>query len=115
MEIRYNVTLREWLHARNSAEEDVDVQVDGTDCFIAVCFGEMKFTKEALEYFKDCLDNMYVCENIILSKNDEDYADYEERGEGRLALTEELLKSLAGYCSCEDYEKWFENEEATLI
>ena len=109
------VTVREWLHAHNIADDDIDVQVDGTSCYIAVCFGDIRFTPEGEAHFKDALDNLRMDGCCIVSDRDEDYDLYDEKGEGRLALAEQMLYALAGYVGVSDYEKWFEGENAKLI
>ena len=112
---RPKVTLREWLHVHNESVEDIDVSVDGTTCYIAVCFGDIRFTPEGEEYFKDALDNLHMSGSCIVSDRDEDYDEYEDKGTGRIALAEQLLYALAGYVSVSDYDKWFEGETAKLI
>lgn len=111
------VTLREYLHAYNALEHNaIDVSVDGTGFCIAVVFGEIKLTNEALRYFADALDNLYMYdESCVTSDNDSDFDEFEENNGGRLALAIEFLSALAGYCSCSDYDKWFEGDDVELI
>lgn len=53
--------------------------------------------------------------------NDDDYdilTDYQEEDKGdggRLQKAWEFLCSLAGYCSCDNYDKWFKGDDAELI
>lgn len=116
-----NVTLRQFFHVMNSFDNDIDMSVDGTDTYIAVCFGDIKFTPEAEKMFGDCLDNLHVEGGCVIMGEDSDYAKYDEYYEGnsedggRLRTAEILLHSLAGYCDCEDYDKWFEGDNAKLI
>lgn len=112
-----NVTLREFFHVMNSFDNDIDMSVDGTDTYIAVCFGDIKFTPEGEKMFGDCLDNLHVEGGCVIMGEDADYDKYDDYyGDGgRLRTAEILLHSLAGYCTCEDYDKWFLGEDAKLI
>ena len=116
-----NVTLREFFHVMNSTDKDIDMSVDGTDTCMAVCFGDIKFTPEGEKMFGDCLDNLHVEGGCIIMGEDADYDKYDEYYEGdsedggRLRTAEILLHALAGYCYCEDYDKWFEGDDAELI
>lgn len=115
-----NVTLREYLHAMNATDNDIDMSVDGTDTYMAICFGDIKFTPEGEKVFGDCLDNLHVDGQCIVGE-DSDYDQYDEflEGEskdgGRLRTAEILLNALAGYCSCSDFDKWFEGDGAKLV
>lgn len=111
------VTLREFLHVYNALKhEAIDVLVDGTDFCIAVCFGEIRLTNEAQRHFADALDKLYMYdESCITTDVDEHFDEYEEKGTGPIALAAELLAAMAGYCSCSDFEKWFEGSDAELI
>ena len=117
---RNKVTLREFFHVMNASDNDIDMSVDGTDTCMAVCFGDIKFTPEGEKMFGDCLDNLHVDGQCIVGE-DSDYDQYYEYWEGdgddggRLRTAEILLHALAGYCSCSDYDKWFEGDDAKLI
>lgn len=102
-----NYTLGEFLDMVNFFDKDVDVQVDGTDCYIAVCAG-VELTDEGEKYFKKALA-LPMDGYCVISKNNKDYDEYEEKGTGVLAKAEELLYALAGYCACSDWDKWFKN------
>lgn len=112
--------LRDYFHALNVLYEDVDVSVDGTDACIAV-EPPIRLTPKGEEVFGAMLDNpdLYVdvesFGNCILSDNDDDYSLCEESDEGNLALAKDFIYSLAGYCSCEDFNEWFEGDDAKLI
>lgn len=97
----YNYRLRDVLHAINVLRDDRDMGVDGYDG-IAVCY-PVKFTPEGLEYWKDALDSKMYDECTS--------SDTEEIDE----KVNSLLWSLAGYCGCSDFEKWFEGETAKEI
>lgn len=114
------LTLREFIHLKNREEDDIDMSVDGTDCYIAVVFGDIKLTPEGEKEFKSCLDGLHVDGHRIMG-NDDDYEAYEtwleEGGDdgGRLYAAVVLLYALAGYCSTSNFAKWFEGKDAKLI
>lgn len=108
------VTFREFLHAHNATEDDIDMYVDGTNCYMAVCFGDIRLTPEAEAEFGECLDKLRVEGTCVVSDNDEDY-DLIDEDEGLLFKAVCFIEALAGWCSCEDYDKWFEGENAKLI
>lgn len=99
------MTLNEFFNYLNSIDEDVDVMVDGIDC-IAVC-PPVKLTEEGRKHFAPALE--LEVEEYCVMGSDEDYDGIDE-GTGRLSLAWELLSGLAGYCACEDFDKWFEQE-----
>lgn len=106
------MTLQGFFDFVNANEEDFDLYVDGIDS-IAVC-SPAKLTEEGKKHFGSVLD-MEVKHYTVIG-NDKDYEDleaYEEEDKGdggRLVLAWELLKALAGYCSCEDHDKWIDHE-----
>lgn len=112
--------LREYFHALNVLGRDVDVSVDGTYSCIAVV-PPIKLTQKGEEVFGATLDNpdLYVdverFGNCILSDNDDDYILYEKSDEGNLALAKDFIYSLSGYCSCDDFNEWFDGDDAKLI
>ena len=114
------LTLREFIHLKNLEENDIDMSVDGTNCYIAVVFGDIKLTPAGEKQFKRCLDGLHVDGHCIVG-DDDDYEAYEtwleEGGDdgGRLHDAEVLLYALAGYCPCSKYDEWFEGSEAKLI
>jgi hypothetical protein len=115
-----NVTLREFLHIMNTTDNDIDMSVDGTDTYMAVCFGDIKFTPEGEKMFGDCLDKLHVDGRCIVGEESDydqydDYLEGESEDGGLLRTAEILLHALAGYCSCSNYDKWFEGDDAKLI
>lgn len=108
------VTFREFLHGHNATDDDIDMSVDGTSCYMAVCFGDIRLTPEAEAEFGECLDKLRVEGACVVSDNDEDY-DLIDEDHGLLYKAACFIESLAGYCSCTDYDKWFEGETAKLI
>lgn len=103
-------TLQELLHAINIIGEDRDVCVDGIDS-IAVC-PPVKFTPAGREHFKQALTaNVEVCyEN---DSHEDTYVSDADEAINEMAW--DLLTALAGYCSCDGYDQWFEGDTATLI
>ena len=87
-----------------------DVYVDGIDG-IAVC-PPVSLTEEGRKHFENAL--LLPVEGNCIMGEDKDYDDlseYEEKNKGdggRLVLAWEFLRSQAGYCSCSDFDKWFE-------
>lgn len=106
------MTLQGFFDFINANEEEFDLYVAGIDS-IAVC-APVKLTEEGKKKFGSVLD-MEVKRYTIMG-NAKDYEDLETYDEeykgdgGRLMLAWELLQGLAGYCSCDDYDKWFEHE-----
>lgn len=93
--------------------EDIDLYVDGIDG-IAVCPADElpMLTPEGYEHFRDCFD--LEVEGNLIEGADEDYDamyDYEDgktEDGGRMYLAWEFISALAGYCSCSDFDKWFD-------
>lgn len=113
---RNKVTLREFFHVMNTFENTIDMLVDGTDCNMAVEFGVITMTPEGEKHFAEALDNLMVDEGYIITSDDNDaYDEYEEKGTGLIALGVELIQALAGWVSCNDYDKWFEGETAKMF
>lgn len=87
-------TLRSFLAEYRKKEEDVDICVDGHGV-IAYCGNAL--TERGADRFKDALD--LTMNGQCVMGEDED----------SLALAWELLVSMAGYCSCDDYDTWFKD------
>lgn len=105
-----NVTLEDLLHAINIIGDDRDVYVDGIDA-IAVC-PPVKLTPAGREHFKQALNATVVVEYKDDSHQDT-YVSNDDEAIDEMAW--ELLKSLAGYCDCDDFDQWVEAENAELI
>lgn len=95
-------TLKDLLHSINVLEEDVDVIVDGLDA-IAVC-PPVKITPEGVKKFEKTLN--IECDSCLVGGNSSE-EECEEAWE--------FLASLAGYCECENYDKWFDGETSKVI
>lgn len=92
------ITLHELLHSINISEKDTDVLVDGFG-EIAIC-PLIRLSNNAFNDFKNELNAKVIIENNeipIINNNEEDDEDVWN-----------FLTYLAGYCSVDDYDKWFE-------
>ena len=111
------VTIREYLHAINVLDREIDVHMD-TGAGYVVC-PPIKFTPAAEQRFGYILDSQDLYVDVeqyadnIMCDSDKAYDDY-DKGEGIIPDAIFLLNALAGYCG--DYNAlWFEGEDAKLI
>lgn len=90
------------MKIRDFIKEDIDIDVcDDYDesCYVAFC-GAVKLTEEGEKEFADVLDfNIRIYSDIAIIEN----VDNDEQV-GKLA---KLFGGMAGYCSVDDYDKWF--------
>lgn len=104
-------TLQDLLHAINIIGDDRDVTVDGIGSLAVV--PPVKITPSGREYFKQAL-----AANVIVEYNTNDcrcatyVCDDDEKSN---AKAWQLLQSLAGYCFDDDFDKWFEGENAEMV
>lgn len=85
-------------------EVDIDV-VDNINesLYIAYC-GPMKLTKKGEDEFRDILDlNITICKDIAIV----DVANT-TNWPWKLKIARKFFHSIAGYCACDDYDRWFE-------
>ena len=114
------VSLREYLHAINILNKDVDVYVDGTEYDGCAVCPPIKITPAGEQEFSAILDNpeLYVdveqYGDTIMCDNGKAYDDY-ENGEGLIVDAVFIIYALAGYCSATNYSRWFEGEDAKMI
>ena len=107
-------SLRDYFHALNILDMDVDVTVDGTDTCIVV--PPIRLTQKGEELFGALLDNsdLYIdvakYGNRILSDNDNDYNE-----EGLLSDAVSFIYALAGYYDSGLFKECFEGTDAKLI
>ena len=99
-------TLEDLLRAINVLEEDIDVSVDGYDT-IAVC-APIELTPIAKEKFATAL-KLPIRGTSVYSDKDGDEGDKECK------LAWDFLSSLAGYCPTQQFDKWFEGDDAEQI
>lgn len=105
-----SITLEDLLHAINLLGEDRDVYVDGYGS-IAVC-PPVKFTPAGRKYFEQAL----TANVIVEYKNDCHQQTYVSDADEKIdEMAWILLFSLAGYCSADSYEQWFEGPTAEMI
>ncbi len=97
--------LIEYIKYLDKKGDDVDIFVDGLDS-IAYC-PTTKFTPEGKAYFNKALEKCYVedYDDVVMWDNDE--TDDEDGVPSCAHLAWELFVSLAGYCSVDNFNKWF--------
>lgn len=100
-------TLEDLLYEINKLEDDRDVTVDGEGTIAVVA--PVCLTPAARTEFGEVL-KLRADGDIVLGYHSEDY----EAG-GTIEEAWRFLTALAGYCSTENYEKWFEGEEAAEV
>lgn len=102
------------MTVRDLIQQDIDIDVYDDVCEelgVAFC-GPQKLTEEGKKEFSDVLAypvhfNQFTdCMYAIVEIDDPDDAVWEKRLE-RARL---FFEGMAGYCSCSDYDKWFEND-----
>lgn len=84
---------------------DVDIDVVDDLCeelYIAFC-GPMELTECGVKEFGEVLNYEVTI--------DDDIAVIHIDCDDELRMAKELFDSLAGYCSCEDYDAWFREVE----
>lgn len=87
-------------------ETDIDV-VDNVceELYIAFC-GPVQLTPEGEERFAEVLDyDIEIFEDIAVV----DVDGPDDEWEDRLRKAKKLFYAMAGYCSVDDYRKWFED------
>ena len=98
------------MKVKDLLEQEVSIDVYDNVCEeLAIAFeGPMELTDEGKEHFAEALEFPISFGNncIIVDVDDEDEAEFERK----LALTKELFESMAGYCTVDEWEKWFKEE-----
>lgn len=103
-------TLKDLLHAINILGDDRDVTVDGVDT-IAVC-PPVKITPEGQKHFQEALEATVQVEY----KEDSHWGTYVSNEDEEIDQKAwHFLASLAGYCDEDEYNKWFEADNAEII
>lgn len=106
------VTLGDYIRALQITGEEKDIEVD---CIDAICYCGTRLTEAGKKHFKDALAlPMYENERgeicpCVVSDNEEDYDLLEDGKENKLSLAWEMLFGMAGFCSCDKFDKWFIN------
>lgn len=106
-------TLREYLLKGNPLR-DIDASGEMVDFACGVCCGGYTITEEGEKRWGKVLDCPIIVNEkeswgIILDAEifeEEDFDEFSETGE-----TERFLLSFAGYCSEDDFDKWFKEIE----
>lgn len=89
---------------------DIDVDVyDNVEDGIEIAFcGPMELTDAGKEKFADVLEYDCVLQNdICMVYTDEQDGVKFDKYKKRLRIAEYFFYALAGYCSADDYDKWF--------
>ena len=101
------------MTVRDLIQQGIDIDVYDDVCEelgIAFC-GPQKLTEEGKKEFSDVLDYPVKLHYngldtvVIVNIDDPDDAVWEKR----LERAKLFFEGMAGYCSCSDYDKWFEN------
>ena len=99
-------TLEDLLRAINVLEEDIDVSVDGYGTIAVVA--PIELTPTAKEKFATTLKLPVRGTSVYSNKDGDD-------GGKECKLAWDLLSSLAGYCPSQQFDKWFEGDDAEQI
>ena len=99
-------TLRKLINWVNNFEEDIDVNVDGTDFGIALCHGT-ELTEEGKKHFAKALELPIREKWLVECDDSEEYDKYDNGEESSVGLAVELLEGLAGYISQREYDLYF--------
>ena len=99
-------TLRKLINWVNDFEEDIDVNVDGTDFGIAFCHGT-ELTEEGKKHFAKALELPIREKWLVECDDSEEYDKYDNGEESSVGLAVELLEGLAGYISQREYDLYF--------
>ena len=105
-----NFTFGKLIDWVNDFEEDIDVNIDGTDCGMALCHGT-ELTKEGKAHFAKALELPVRDKWLVECDDDEEYEKYDEGEDSVLGLAVELLEGLAGYISVGKFELYFKSIE----
>lgn len=103
-------TLGKLINWVNDFEEDIDVNVDGTDFSIALCHGT-ELTEEGKKHFAKALELPIREKWLVECDDSEEYDKYDNGEESSVGLAVELLEGLAGYISIEEYDLYFKEIE----
>ena len=99
-------TLRKLINWVNDFEQDIDVDVDGTDFSIALCHGT-ELTEEGKKHFAKALELPIREKWVVECDDSEEYDKYDNGEESAVGLAVELLEGLAGYISQYEYDLYF--------
>ncbi len=103
-------TLGKLINWVNDFEQDIDVDVDGTDFGIALCHGT-ELTEEGKKHFAKALELPIREKWLVECDDSEEYDKYDNGEESAVGLAVELLEGLAGYISQHEYDLYFKEIE----
>lgn len=88
----------------DGTRDDIDVYDDVCEELgIAYC-GGYKLTKEGEKQFKDVLEyDILVDENLAIIHVDDEEGIWQKK----LKKAKQFFYAAAGYCDCDDYDRWF--------
>ena len=102
------------MKVKDLIEQEIDVDVYDDVCDdIGIGFvGPVDLTEQGKEHFAEVLEyavKVHDCNGYLQAKI---YVDdgTEDGWKKRLRKAKEFFRAAAGYCSVEDYEKWFKEE-----
>ena len=103
-------TLGKLIDLVNDFEQDIDVDVDGTDFSIALCHGT-ELTEEGKKHFATALELPIREKWVVECDDSEEYDKYDDGEESSVGLAVELLEGLAGYASQREWDLYFKEIE----
>ena len=96
---------------RDFIKQEIDIDVCDDVCeelYIAFC-GSLTLTEEGEKEFADVLEyGVDMGEDVAIINVDDGTDDGWEK---RLKRAKKFFYSAAGYCPCDDYERWFITED----
>ena len=98
-------------------EEDIDVYDDVCEALAIYFCGSQELTEEGRKHFAEVLDyDILVDESgdfktATVLVDDEDDKVWKRK----LKKSMEFFYSAAGYCNCDDYDKWFVENDSNLM
>lgn len=94
------------MKVRDLIAQEIDIDVYDNVCEelgIAFC-GPMTLTPDGQAKFEEVLDyEVELRDDCAIVKIDSP----DDKWKHRLRLVKEFFESAAGYCTCEEYDKWF--------
>lgn len=101
-----NVTLGRLIDYVNDFNDDIDVNVDGTDFSCALCAGT-ELTDEGKKHFEKALTLPVRDKWLVECDDDDEYDKYDNGEENVIDLAIELIAGLSGQIPTSKFRKWF--------
>lgn len=103
------------MKVRDLLAQEIDIDVYDDVCEeLGICFcGPMKLTEDGERKFAEVMDyeisltkecDAFICAIVHVDDDDEKVWKH------RLRKAKEFFHAAAGYCDCEDYDRWFEED-----